>query len=663
MKINQLFIIIFLSLFSIGTFGQDENYKVTNIKALNSVNLDFAPVPHRDGLVFTSTRRAGSLFSCPENVGNDNFSDLWFAQKDPSGGFFEPIMLEKKLKGKYHDGAATFNHEDTKMYFSRNNQQGTNEKNVIDLKIYEATLSNDLWGDIKEVNFNSNEFATCHPTLTMDGQQLFFASNRPGGFGGMDIWVATWNGLGWGEPVNLGEKVNSTRNEIFPFIDEEETLVFASDGWGGFGGLDLFSVTNNDNIWGKRIHLEAPLNSKSDDFGYAAEPGGLIGYFSSNRKGGNGKDDLYQWEFLGEKPILATVCVIDAKDETRILDAQLAVSKHVNLSSNSLRAGDLPSNKQLEKRVIDGVNYYVFRTKDITEMADPFSRIEENKSCSVEVPVVPEKTYEISVSKPGYASKIIQVTGADMLAAPEYLIPINPKSTMKMLAGLVYNLQTGDPIPFSNVQILNTCTNEQSEVKTDHRGKFQLEINCDCGYEMTGRKETFEAGEKRLLAFQNDCEQDIAEVDIPLEPMTKPEVAPVVDKTNFKVGQIIQLDKLYYDFNKYYIREDASVELEKVVDLLQKYPSMEIELSSHTDSRGSDSYNEKLSSNRAKSAVEYIISRGVSARRVVAKGYGEYQLVNRCKNNVKCTEEEHQANRRTEIKVTAFNEEGVKLKE
>ncbi|HTL81170.1 MAG TPA: OmpA family protein, partial [Bacteroidia bacterium] len=114
----------------------------------------------------------------------------------------------------------------------------------------------------------------------------------------------------------------------------------------------------------------------------------------------------------------------------------------------------------------------------------------------------------------------------------------------------------------------------------------------------------------------------------------------------------IRLENIYYDYNKWNIRPDAAVELDKLVKIMQDNPQIKIELSSHTDSRGSDSYNMKLSQKRAQSAVDYIVSKGISKDRITAKGYGESVPLNRCTNGVKCTEDEWQFNRRTEFKVT-----------
>ena len=123
----------------------------------------------------------------------------------------------------------------------------------------------------------------------------------------------------------------------------------------------------------------------------------------------------------------------------------------------------------------------------------------------------------------------------------------------------------------------------------------------------------------------------------------------------FCVGDIINIGNIYYDLDKYFIRPDAAVELNKLVSTMIKYPNLKIELRSHTDSRGSDSYNMRLSDNRAKAAVEYLVSKGIDASRMVAKGYGESILTNQCRNGINCSNQEHQANRRTEFKILSVD--------
>lgn len=637
----------------------NDAYTVVNVEAVNSAHLDFSPVPYRDGIIFASTRNSGGPFSCPEYIANDNFSDIYFARRDESGNFFEPEALVGQLNGKYHDGPVTFNQGGTKMYFSRNIPRGSQEmkevkgKEHLILKVYEADFVGNAWKNVSESAFNIDNYDSCHPTMSSDENQIFFSSNRPGGFGGMDLWVTTWNGLGWGEPVNLGPKVNTSKNEIFPFIDENRMLYFSSNGHKGMGGLDLFTATVDGNDWTNVKNLEAPLNSKKDDFGFCSEKGGTTGFFTSNRKGGKGNDDIYQWEFTGEQPAFANVCVIDANDKKRIADASL----YIDISSNAPIAGNFKMTPQ--KVEIDGKQYYVVEATNDMGTHLPAN---QDGSCDLQIPVYEGQTYNVVVNKPGYEPWTGTVSGGELLNVPEYLVPIQPLKRTQLLTGLVYNKTNRNPLPLSDVKILNKCTSEKTEMVTDHRGEFQMEVDCDCDYELVGLKKEFLVGEKRLYSFDIDCDDAYANVEIPLEPSPKPEPEPV-KQPEFSVGMVIELDQLHYDYNKYNIRPDAAIELDKVVDLMSKYPSMEIEMGSHTDARGSDQYNETLSANRAKSAVDYIISRGISPDRLKAKGYGETQLVNHCANGVECEDEIHEQNRRTEIKITALDEEGVKVKE
>ncbi len=658
MKSHNIYLILSLFITNIA-FGQGEQtYSISNLEAVNSEKLDFSPVPYRDGIMFASTRRPGGPFGCREILADDNFSDLFFARKDESGNFFEPELLVGQLTGKYHDGAATFNQHGTKMFFSRNipkGPSGNEEREQLILKIYEADFVGSSWKNVSEASFNLDGYSTCHPAMSTDENQIIFSSNRPGGFGGMDLWVTNWDGLGWGAPENLGPKVNTNKNEIFPFIDEGGLLYFSSNGHKGMGGLDLFTAVDRGNGWGNVVNLGAPLNSKKDDFGFSIEKGGTSGYFTSDRKGGKGKDDIYHWKMEGEKPAIANLCVIDAIEEFRIADADMYLGE----GSNVPLVGEY--NITPKKVLVDGKEYFVVEAKDGGNMV----QANQEKSCDLQIPVLPGENYSISINKPGYESWTRTISGKELLGTPEFLIPITPMDRPLILTGIIYNRRNGDPLPLSDVKILNKCNNEKLELVTDHRGEFQMEVDCECDYEIVGLKREFTVGEKRLLAMNIDCESDYANIEIPLEPnIPEPEPEPEpVKSPEFTIGQVIQLDKLHYDYDKYNIRPDAAIELDKVVDLMTKYPSMEIELGSHTDARGSDQYNERLSANRAKSAVNYIISRGISPNRLMAKGYGETQLVNHCANGVECEDKVHEENRRTEIKITAFDEEGVEVKE
>lgn len=641
-----------------GTYATPAEYEVKNLEVLNSSELDYSAVPYGDGVVFTSTRETSGLFSCTNDFTNGHYSDLYYAFQDAEGYFSKPVMLEGEVNGKYHDGAATFTIDETTMIFSRNNRRGMNSKGTIDLKIYEGRWKNGDWVDVKELPFNSDEYATCHPTLNRSGEWLYFASNRPGGYGGMDIYVVEKRrDGGWGMPINLGKKVNTSGNEIFPFISPDGILYWASNGHPGLGGLDVFSMPISNGQEAIRSHLTAPINSPEDDFGFTTNLDGTAGFLTSNRKGGKGKDDLYSWKFRGVKPQLAKICVIDRMTGQRISDANLELSP---VADNSMtgNVNGAPSNisyLQMQAMNMDGKEYLVlvpYQNGGATAQTPARKGI----SCGLKYPIIPGRTYTVTVNKDGYEPLTKTVTAEEILAnQPEWLIPIGERRPVAM-RGKVRDKKDETPIANADVKIINSCTGEQLEVVANSRGEFKFPMDCNCDYEIMASKGDYHYDYEMLYSYDTPCESSNTAVLLYLEKNPEPETP------NLAVGKVIALEDVYYDYDKYFIRTDAAVELNEVVDLMRKYPSLELELSSHTDARGSDEYNRILSQNRAQAAVDYIVSRGISRSRLVAAGYGETQLVNGCENGVNCSDSEHQENRRTEIKVLRFDEkENVRI--
>ena len=633
-------------------------YTIENIEPLNSGVLDYSAVPYKNGVVFTSTRGLSSPFAC-KNIFDSKYSDLYYAERSPEGGYSTPEPLRGRTNSKFHDGVATFNARGTMMLFSRNNTESISDAGDRNMKIYSAELSKGAWGNFKELPFNDEDFMTCHPSLSADGNTLYFASNRTGGYGGMDLYKSTKEGESWSTPVNLGSKVNSADNEIFPFIDRNNQLFFASDRQGGYGGIDVYTATANAGTWGHPANLPAPINTAFDDFGYTSFANGQQGFLTSNREGGLGKDDLYTWTKT-ETTKNALICVIDEQTNDRIEDAQLSIipvntKKTVN-STNATQP--IQNGLELTSIVVDGETYMVFKSID----NDASTATVNAKSCDVRVPVKPNDYYMIVVEKPDYEPVKIRVSGAELMRQPEFLIPMPKRKMSTNLVGVIKNSSTNAPIANAGVNIKNLCTNEELSIVSDASGKFAMELDCSCDYIIVGEKTNFRDGSIAINQSYN-CDNIPSIIEVNLAPKPTPKPAPFKKPEEIFKGAVIQLDQLYYDFNKWNIRSDAAIELDKVVNLMKNYPSLEIELGSHTDSRGSDRYNQRLSQKRAESAVEYIISRGISSSRIIAKGYGERQLVNNCSNGVECDEEEHQRNRRTEIKVTAFDEKGVIIKD
>jgi len=543
--------------------------KIGLAEGINSPDLDFSPIYFKNGIIFTSDRlRFGDKGS-----GNPNkqFNDLFFSEQMGDVNFKTPKRI-KELNSKFHDGIASFSDSDQKLYFTRNNQKGTvlNTKKSKRLKIFVSSYTDGEWSKPQPVSFNVEKYSTCHPSISADGQTMYFASNRPGSLGGMDIYVTYLENGKWSDPVNMGPDINTEKNEIFPFTDGNGTLFFSSEGHNNMGGLDLFAaqevvnphMTGDDN-W-EVTNLGTPFNSPSDDFGFIGHAGGDKGFFTSGREGGNGRDDIYGWKTVEETPDVPVLTYKKVKVIDAVTGLELPMTQIVLSEAN--RPGNITRH---------------------TTAKDGMVSFDWNKSSN----------YVVASEKNGY-EKYDKVFKAEEMTDEVIVIRLNP---------------------LEDVSDATRVNKKPTKViaKIDPSTKVE--------------------------AYEEDIDNFIAKGE-------------KTENTSLETGQLIELNHIYYEFDKYFLKESAKVELDKVVNLLRQYPEMEIDLNSHTDSRGSDTYNEWLSTERAKSAVNYIVSQGIERGRVTAKGYGESQPVNECLNTMKCSEDKHQMNRRTEFRILNLGE-------
>jgi outer membrane protein OmpA-like peptidoglycan-associated protein len=525
------------------------NFEIKNAKNLNSERSDFGPAFYGEGIIYVSDRRQNFMEDKRYDWTSFNYLDLFYSRPKYLDEFYQDMNEPKSFSGQfnqtYHDGPAAFAKHDSIIYFTRT-EKGNEPKDADNyrtdkLKIYWAT-NNGTWSKSEPFFLNSDEYSVGHPSLTPDGNTLYFVSDMPGGFGGTDIYSCKWENGSWGKAQNLGDKINSFGNEMFPSINGDK-LFFASDGHPGFGGLDLFSTTLIKGTWSKPENLGLPINSSFDDFSLVLDSRGKKGFFSSNRPGGEGSDDIYACRR------------VDQKQKRKPTEDELA--------------GVLPE---------------------------------------------------------GYA----------------------------FLSGFVKDKQSLKPLPGSTVFLLNSKTDKVKVLKTDTNGKFKVPVEKGNFYVVKAMENNYLAD---CLNFQLSAEDTTTNASAPHDLLLdRLELNKVFRINNMNYD----IEPIYYDFDKWYIRPDAEQELDKLVQVMKENP-ISIELGSHTDSRGRADYNTDLSQKRAESAVRYIVLQGIEATRITAKGYGESMLTNRCADGVKCTETEHQANRRTEFRVTGFNSPDAKI--
>lgn len=601
---------LLLATCTLSLWAQDfGSYELKKLEKLNSNVAEFSPVPYQNGLVFTSDRSKGKLVACYDKTGG-RYMDIFVTESLDPEGLENAKRLLGEANSKYHDGAPVFSKDGNTMYFTRNDLEGKNDEGIIVENIYQAQKTADGWDNLVAMPFNVKGFNTLHPTLSYDGNTMYFASNRPGSMGGNDIYKVSRNADGvWGEPMNLGETINTSGNEVFPYMSDTGMLYYSSDKLGSMGGLDIFMTSPKGDDWTTPRAMMAPLNSTADDLTFVIVEAGKKGYFASAREGGMGKDDIYEWKYNPPALLDVDMLVVDARNDNPLDAAEVGITAAYC---------DIPVMNDAQSGTTGADGKFAYQLYD---------------AC----------TYLVTVTRAGYEPYEMELTGMELKDAGTYKVPLTPLTSE--FSGNVFSTKDQSAIPGATIVLVNTTTGEEQTLTADADGNFSTTLICTDNYELRGTAKLYKEGMVALPATEINCSGATAK-NIGLEPNP-----PVV----------IILENVYYNFDKADIRPDAAERLDKLVETMQKYPSLEIEFRSHTDARGSNTYNTKLAERRAKNALEYVVSKGIDAVRVAVASFGETQLANECANRVKCTEEEHQRNRRTTISVRRFNAENMRI--
>lgn len=275
-------------------------YKVEDA-GINSQYSDYGTAKYLDKIIFTSARDTGSVSQRKHTWTNQYFTNLYAADVDKDLNTGSPSKFDKNINSKFNESTPAFTKDGNTMYFTRNNfldgKRGKDGKRITLIKIYKAVLENNKWANITELPFNSDSFSTAHPALSPDEKTLYFVSDMPGTIGQSDLFKVQIKEDGtYTTPENLGATINTEGRETFPFISDENEIYFASDGHPGLGGLDIFvSKINSSGSYGEVQNVGSDVNSPKDDFAYWLDTKSRKGYFSSNRDGGLGYDDIYKF--------------------------------------------------------------------------------------------------------------------------------------------------------------------------------------------------------------------------------------------------------------------------------------------------------------------------------------------------------------------------------
>lgn len=507
-------------------------YRIKNLEALNTPSSEYSPVFLNDELYFTSSRGNGKIYEATGTPFTDIYkvgsrgANVDLATLQPLGSGINEVIR--------NEGCITFTPDGKTMVFAKGNSE--KKKGGVDVDLYISRNRNNIWSEPQLININTqfkneadpnaHKFSwDSSPAFSPDGRTLYFASNRKGGYGGTDIYSTVMDTRGrFSRVKNLGPEINTPGDELFPYVSEDGKLYFASDGHPGYGGLDIFAVKRAN---GKTAiqNLGQPVNSTADDFGiFLFKPD--RGFFTSNRDGGKGDDDIYT--FINEDPDLKVI------------------------------------------------NYYL---QGIT-----YTKDKEDK--------------------------------------------------LQILAN-------------TKVNILDAKGEVLQDYVTGNDGKFLFRVYENEDYDLIGETDGYLVKRQPYTTKGRSVDPRTLK-----DLVTNITLDTIIILDKIEINKIFVLDNIYYDFNKSDIRTDAGKELDKLVQLLTDNPEIKIELGSHTDSVDDEEYNQRLSQRRAESAVTYLIRKGISEERIVAKGYGESKPIAR-NTNPDGTDNPvgRSKNRRTEFKI------------
>lgn len=565
-----------------------ERFTISNLD-INTPTSEFGAVKVDSMLVYSATRKhTGKTF----RWNNQKYLDIYVHPFDGLNmGDSLSTDLSKTINTKRkHEGTFAITKDRKTLYFTRNGRKGTESEKIKNLKIYSAERVDGSWTHIRELPFNGDGFSTEHPALNADGTQLYFASDRDGGFGSFDIYsVAIHNDGTYGNPINLGEDINTDKKEQFPFLDEAGNLYFSSNGHPGYGLLDIFLAKRGDGIFEKPDNLGLPVNSGYDDFSLSLEGSGKTGYFASNRPGGKGSDDIYS--FTETKPLVIESC------RQYIAGTLTDKNTKLPLAHADIRLLDAQGNI-VESLITDQNAFFEFMTE-----------------CSTE--------YRIEAEKKGFEDnfKIIR-TDKERNAVNNGSLTLFSVQERERQNALILREKQEEAEKAAKAE----AERKAREEKMAEQERIQKEKELE--------EKAAIARKKADMERQQDIEETIAREES-------------IVKENDRI--IIKTPEIHFDYSLWYLRRESRERLGKVIEIMKAYPGIVLEIGTHTDIRGNAEYNRDLSQKRADVAKDFLVKSGIAEHRIIAKGYGETSPIVICEPEDSCSEEDHEWNRRCEL--------------
>jgi outer membrane protein OmpA-like peptidoglycan-associated protein/tetratricopeptide (TPR) repeat protein len=574
---------------------------------VNTGNSEYSPSVSGSMLYFAALR--DGKITLIDGKEGDFYAKIYKTGINAKGEFDKPEALGGEINRLgTHQGNVSFSPDGQTMYFTRFTLSG-NEVGESTI-FYSSKQGDGSWGAAKEVSGVNGKWQVKHPVMgELFGKPvMFMTSNMESTKGGFDIFYA--NKIGEGEfsnPVNLGDVINTTGDDETPFYQNGK-LYFSSNGHPTIGGSDIFVSSWNGATWTKPENMGKGYNSPANDSYFTMDANGTS-FFTSNRKGGRSLkstccEDIY---IIKTEPV-----VIDLVVEA--MDPKKQPMKGLTYEFMDLSTKALNDSKTLDKY-----------TSALTQ----------------------KRSYTVIVSKPGYYNDTLSFNTMDITKTTT----VRKTANMRPLAIISANLEAraednGKPLTGVTYTLTELASNKSDSRSMDI---YRAGLPLSKSFRLIGSKSGYQSD---TVTFNTN---DIKETTT-IEKLLRLKVKIITVTTNQKIA----LNNIFYKLDKFEANDahmqnfgEAQKSLDYLYDIMVKYPAMVIELGSHTDARGSDAYNLTLSQKRADGAKAYLVGRGIKSENINAKGYGETQLVNRCANGVKCDDEEHLQNRRTEFRIVS----------
>ncbi len=589
-------------------FADEINAIATDVKAYdlagipeNSPHSEIGPAYWVGKLTFSSNRKAGSAVKNIDSWSGKAFYDLYETGSSPEATVAATKIKGKKVNRRLNEGPAVFSADGNEIIFTQSNYKHKNAEGVRTLGLFSANwTAKKGFTNVQPLPFNNYSYNVAQPALSPDGKRLYFASDMPNGRGETDLYMSLRNGSTWENPINLGKEINTTGREMFPFIAPDGTLYFSSDSRVGLGGLDIYRAYPEGNTFSGVQNLGATANSSADDFGYVCDETLKNGFLVSNRTGGQGEDDIYKF-IKNSEAVCGTVA--DAKTKAGI-----------------------------ENVLVTATNAEGQKSIARTNLKGGFC-----------VQLAAGKEYKIETSTQSYYKTDTKVI-ARSSRNDHINILLDPKGGIELAVDVS---QKGDgKIEGATAFLINKKTGEVTEMKSDDNGIVKFDLFKDQEYDLKVVKK---------LPGQEGVYDKFVKTISTMGFKESDKLNENAQLTYYDGKFVFDLPNVYFDLNSATIKPIAAADLDKVVSVMQTFPDMQVELSAHTDSRGKSAFNLGLSAQRASNCVDYLAARGVNKARLIAIGYGEERLRNKCADGVNCTEAEHSVNRRTEFKVVKFD--------